>query len=671
VKAGYRISLARTVCFALVYAAACYAGRRLVVVGNHNLAWPAAGVAVVWFCAHRRAPTRRLDMLLLALILGTVNWRTGTTPQVGVVAGLVGLVQALVFVRLLHRWSPHLWGAGGTEPLRSPRDLWSLLKAGFTATVAACAVSMLGRWLVTGSMPLVVTSMSLARHTASILVLGSAGICVGAALDRLPDGDRSIAGWWRRRAPVPRRRTAEIAGICALSIAGHLIVFAYEQRFPVSFALLAITVLVGVRLSTPWVILNNLVVSVVALRYTMAGDGPFAQVSDIAQRAFVVQLFVTLVALVGLALALGREERRQLLTALAQEKEQVKHHADLLTAIIDSMADGLAVIGPDNRVTLRNPAVAGMLGSPRFAEADLARLRALAGDAVTCSDMTVHHSGEAEDRVLRVTVTALPHPDGTRSAVILLHDVTAERRHREELSSFAGVVAHDLLNPLASVDGWTSAAMESLEGVPDHPNLGEAYADLARVARSSARMRGLIDGLLSYATAREATVAPAPLDLAELVADIALGRADAAVACDAPAPRFAIGPLPPVRADPVLARQLLDNLIGNAVKYTAPGVQPYLRITAESDGEMVAVSIVDNGIGIPAGQHDAIFDNLHRAHLSGGYLGTGLGLTICKRIVERHGGTITAADDPGGGSRFTFTLPRLSLIAGVRPQVDA
>jgi signal transduction histidine kinase len=83
------------------------------------------------------------------------------------------------------------------------------------------------------------------------------------------------------------------------------------------------------------------------------------------------------------------------------------------------------------------------------------------------------------------------------------------------------------------------------------------------------------------------------------------------------------------------------------------------------------VHIADNGIGIPAGQHDAIFDNLHRAHLSGGYLGTGLGLTICKRIVERHGGTITAADDPGGGSRFTFTLPRLSLIAGVRPQVDA
>ncbi|GIE36176.1 hypothetical protein Ait01nite_092210 [Actinoplanes italicus] len=661
-NAGYRRSLTRTVCFALVYAAACYAGRRLVVVGNHNLAWPAAGVAVVWFCAHLRAPTRRLDMLLLTLILGTVNWRTGTSAAVGVVAGLVGLIQVLTFLRLLRRWAPHLWGAGGDESLRSPRDLWALLRAGLVATIAACAFGLVGRWLATGSLPAAVTAMSLARHTASILIVGSAGICVGAALDRLPDGHRSIGGWWRRRAPVPRRRMAEIAGICALSVTGHVVVFAYEQRFPMSFALLAITVLVGVRLSTPWVILNNLVVSVVTLRYTLAGNGPFAKVGDVAQQAVVVQLFVTLVALVGLALALGREERQALLIALAQEKEQVKHHADLLTAIIDSMADGLAVIGPDNRVTLRNPAVAGLL-----TEKELSQLGAPAGT----SDLMVRRPGDTESRVLRLTATALAHPDGTHSTVVLLHDVTAERRHRDELTSFAGVVAHDLLNPLTSVEGWTHAAMESLEGVPDHPNVGEAHADLARVTRSSARMRGLIDGLLSYATAREAMVAPAPLDLAEMVADIALTRADAAVACGAPAPRFDIGPLAPVRADPVLVRQLLDNLIGNAIKYTAPGVQPYLRITAETDGAMVTVRIVDNGIGIPEGQHEAIFDNLHRAHLGGGYIGTGLGLTICKRIVERHGGTITAADDPGGGSCFTFTLPCLSLAAGVRPQVDA
>ncbi|WP_327011538.1 sensor histidine kinase [Dactylosporangium sp. NBC_01737] len=69
------------------------------------------------------------------------------------------------------------------------------------------------------------------------------------------------------------------------------------------------------------------------------------------------------------------------------------------------------------------------------------------------------------------------------------------------------------------------------------------------------------------------------------------------------------------------------------------------------------VEITDNGIGIPAGQHEAIFNNFHRAHRSGGYAGTGLGLAICKRIVERHGGSIVATDNPGGGSRFAFTLP--------------
>src|SRR4029077_7243425 len=115
--------------------------------------------------------------------------------------------------------------------------------------------------------------------------------------------------------------------------------------------------------------------------------------------------------------------------------------------------------------------------------------------------------------------------------------------------------------------------------------------------------------------------------------------------------------LPPVQADPVLLRQLLDNLIGNAIKYTAAGTTPALTITAHRDGPMIEIRIVDNGIGIPEGQHDAIFGNFHRAHPSEGYQGTGLGLAICRRIVERHHGTIVAPDNPGGGTCFIFTVP--------------
>lgn len=667
---GYRNSLARTALFALLYAAAVYAGRCTAMVADHvSLVWPAAGVGVVWFCAHRDAPTRRLDMVLLAVILGLGNRWTGEPADVSVVAGIVGLVQVWLFLGLLHRWRPSLWGGGGHDSLRSPRDLWALFGATVVACVGTHVVSLLGRGLVTGSLPVAFSVMALARHVASILIIGASAIYLGANLSR-----------WRARPPmrrVPLWRSAEIAGILAFSIAGHIGAFAYDHRLPLSFALLGLTVLVGTRLRTPWVLLHNSVISAIAVQYTVAGTGPFAQVRDIGQRAVIVQLFCVLVALVGLALALGRDERTTLMTALAEEKSELDTQKNLLTAVIDSMADGLAVIDSDGRITMRNPATTELLGrrSPddvlagtdwyglhrvdgsRYADDEMAYLRALAGEDVRGVDMLVRNPGVPDGRVLRVTATALPHPDGTSSAVVLFHDVTAERRHRDELTNFAGVVAHDLLNPLASVEGWTAATLDSLDGVPDHPNLDQAHADLARLTRASARMRGLIDGLLAYTTAREAMVAPTPVDLAEVVADITQARADAAVAAGKPEPRFSVSALPAVQADPVLIRQLVDNLVGNAIKYTAPGVIPALAISASTSSGMVTVRIVDNGIGIPEGQHDAIFGNFHRAHTSGGYLGTGLGLAICKRIVERHGGDISAADDPGGGSCFTFSLP--------------
>jgi signal transduction histidine kinase len=255
---------------------------------------------------------------------------------------------------------------------------------------------------------------------------------------------------------------------------------------------------------------------------------------------------------------------------------------------------------------------------------------------------------------------------------VLFQDVTAERRHRDELISFAGVVAHDLLNPLATVEGWTEATTDTLHDAlragPHHPAMAEALDNLVRIARASTRMHVLINDLLAHTTARDATIAPAPVDLRDLVGDIVAARVDAATAAGQPVPRFIVEALPAVHADQVLVRQLLDNLIGNAIKYVAPGVAPVLAISATKRDDTVEVTIADNGIGIPAGEHAAIFGNFHRAHRTG-YAGTGLGLAICKRIVERHGGTITATDNPGGGSRFTFTLPASHIDATDRATV--
>jgi signal transduction histidine kinase len=138
-------------------------------------------------------------------------------------------------------------------------------------------------------------------------------------------------------------------------------------------------------------------------------------------------------------------------------------------------------------------------------------------------------------------------------------------------------------------------------------------------------------------------------------------------------PRFSVGALDPVYADAVGLRQLLDNLVGNAIKYTAPGVIPRVTVSSTRRGGMVEISVADNGIGIPAGQHEAIFNNFHRAHRNAGYSGNGLGLAICQRIVARHGGVITAQDNPGGGSRFTFTLPatRTPVERNQRPATAA
>jgi signal transduction histidine kinase len=253
--------------------------------------------------------------------------------------------------------------------------------------------------------------------------------------------------------------------------------------------------------------------------------------------------------------------------------------------------------------------------------------------------------------------------------VVVFHDVTAERRERDELASFAGVVAHDLLNPLTVIDGWSEALLEEArDGTPVDPETQVQRLD--RIQRAAQRMQHLISDLLAYTTARDLTINPVRVDLAAVASDVARARVDASRVRDLPEPLITIEPdLPPVLAEPVLLRQVVDNLIGNAVKYVAAGVRPEIEVRARrTDGEggqLVEIEISDNGIGIPHGQHDQVFDSFHRAHKDG-YRGTGLGLSIVKRIVERHGGTASARDREGGrGTTMTVSFPAASVGDGL------
>ncbi|MFC4068816.1 ATP-binding protein [Actinoplanes subglobosus] len=686
----YRSSLARTALFATAYVLATVAGRMTVMDGtNLSMVWPAAGVLVLWFCAQRHSRTRWADVVALVAITAVVNLSTGASPRLTLVFVIANLSQITLFMYLFHRWQPHLWGAGGRQELTRLRDLWVLLGAAATSTTLGAALGTTGMWLINGNLAWSSGAVWLARNTASVLLIGAAGLRLSYSWHHRP------IGWtwgtsWRWAAELWRAtrwwRAAEYTALIACSALAYWFAFAATQGLPVAFSLIAVTVWAALRMPTTFVVCHDLAVGTVAVMFTLHGSGSFAEISDHATRALIAQLFVGMVAVIGLALALGRDERAALLfqlsadkADLAAQKNQAQQHGKLLTAIIDSMADGLSVIDADGQVLLRNAATTRLLGgrtSPgdKVASSDYYGLfhldgRPMAGDETVyaqviagaehaCGEMLVRNPDVPEGRIVTVTGTRLVDADGVPRAVVVVHDITAERRHRDELTAFAGVVAHDLQNPLTAMRGWTEAAADALQDVPPHPSVTEAESSLLRAQRAGTRMRTLITDLLDYTTSRDAGLRPDVLDLTRIVTDIAAARADAMIAATGKAPRFDIGGLLPVHADPTLVRQLLDNLIGNSIKYTAPDVTPAISVrTAMTGNDRVEVTIVDNGIGIPAGQHEAIFGNFHRAHAASGYAGTGLGLSICQRIVNRHGGSITAADDPGGGSRFVFTLP--------------
>jgi signal transduction histidine kinase len=121
-----------------------------------------------------------------------------------------------------------------------------------------------------------------------------------------------------------------------------------------------------------------------------------------------------------------------------------------------------------------------------------------------------------------------------------------------------------------------------------------------------------------------------------------------------------------------LLRHVLDNLVGNALKYVQPGRTPKIDVSASPAGAgWVRIEVADRGIGVPDADKPYVFESFHRAHTGQSYGGTGLGLAICRRVIDRHGGSITVVDNPGGGSRFSFTVPGAPIPAETPAGVTA
>jgi signal transduction histidine kinase len=226
-------------------------------------------------------------------------------------------------------------------------------------------------------------------------------------------------------------------------------------------------------------------------------------------------------------------------------------------------------------------------------------------------------------------------------------------RHRRavereaELRGLMTMATHDLKSPLAAAAIHLEMLREDrAEQIGDD---GEQY--LRATERALGRVNGLVEDLLTYTAADQRAVDTRPVPLSDLVDDVIAG-------CLAGPAVTTRGPLPTVLADPGLLRHVLENLVGNAVKYTPAGVRAEVEVSARpGPGGAVRIEVADRGIGIPEADRPRVFDAFHRSANSGPFRGTGLGLAICRRIVERHGGRIGVDENPGGGSRFWFTLP--------------
>ncbi len=392
-----------------------------------------------------------------------------------------------------------------------------------------------------------------------------------------------------------------------------------------------------------------------------------------------------LLALLVWVLATGRRRAlRQVRVAtaeLADAEAGARHQADLLAAIMDNISDGVGVVDHNGDFLLHNPAAKAILGvdddhagadswqdhygiyrpdgHTPFPVEEMPLMRGLAGECTDQVEMVLRNPGHPDGAVITVSGRPLRSGDGLLGAVAVFHDITARKAAEADLRAFAGVAAHDLKAPLTAIAGYAELLQDELADAAS-PTVRHG---VQRISAGIDRMRRLIDALLAYATARDGELDLQPVDLQRLVTDVITERtAHLRARGDGEPdlfPDIYTGPLPTVHADPAMIRQVLDNLIGNAIKYAMPGQPTRIDIAAHRrpGDAQVRVVIADRGIGIPAAEQPHVFDAFHRAANHGGRPGTGLGLAICRRIVSRHGGTIAVTDNPGGGSRFHFTLP--------------
>lgn len=384
------------------------------------------------------------------------------------------------------------------------------------------------------------------------------------------------------------------------------------------------------------------------------------------------------------------QEVDEVATAISKASVVLVETGQALTAseermrgIVESAMDAIITVDVDQRIVLYNQAAERIFGwrgeqvlgkrlemlmPERFRighAAHVGQFSVMGTTSRSMGDGTLIYGQRAsgEEFPLEASISQLDTAGGKVFSVIL-RDVTARMRAHDalersnlDLQQFAYVASHDLKTPLRSIGGFVQILERNYGDRLDE----KALALIHRTSDAVRRLEHLTEDLLSYARVNSETRPFAPVDCGEVIAEV-IHLLNAAI--EETGATVTAGALPVVMGDRTQLVQLFLNLVGNGIKYCRDRA-PVVHVSAKKGNQEWVFSLTDNGIGIEAKHHDKIFEIFKRLHTQKEYAGTGIGLAVCRRVVERHGGKIGITSVPGEGSTFTFTLNETSAESRV------
>ncbi|MBI5409716.1 MAG: PAS domain S-box protein [Nitrospirae bacterium] len=364
---------------------------------------------------------------------------------------------------------------------------------------------------------------------------------------------------------------------------------------------------------------------------------------------------------------------------------------DYVENVFRSISDSIVIVDEEGRIKTANSATLDMLGYSKdeiigkpagllfgeeTGEGDIRKIRYESTHRQRLENFTSTYVAKSQKQIqVMISGSLLTDREGTGyDLVVVGKDITERKKQEEELQSmlikleqsnrelqdFAHIASHDLQEPLRKIMAFGNRLQSKYTDKLD--DQGRDY--LNRMRNAAVRMQSLIQSLLMYSRVTTKAQPFAPVDLPSVVKEV---LSDLEVRIQETGGQIVdLDKLPVVSADPHQMRQLFQNLIGNALKFNKKDEPPVVKISCRpadgngngaSDKGLYEITVEDNGIGFDEKYLDRIFGVFQRLHGRNDFEGSGIGLSVCRKIVMRHGGNITAKSAPGQGARFIFTLP--------------